>query len=341
MLRSALLLTLVSSLGIAHADTTVTVTLSNEGQQLAQAMGVSPAELAMQVKSKIDEAYQTARINGFLKEFTDATSFSQRGIGVDYSSAPKDFMVGLAANVAIAGNPDVLDSQHITGGLAANFSLMLGMNLSQWDHKKWTVFANGFYQEASLGDLQGSITSFGAHAQYNLVEPAASGGAGTVARWLGLSLTSGIEFTRWNFGTGGTKLSTPFDLSGGGMSTPVTFDSTGKFDLRSTALTVPIEVSTGVRIALISTLFVGAGIDLTPGGKSTLAAGLTGNVHTSDNRDLGSVTITGDGDSKGSPGAFRVLAGGQVNLWKLKIFVQGNVSQAPAASIALGLKFVN
>lgn len=331
---------LLLSVGAARADTTVTVTLSNEGNQVAQAMGISPTELAMQVKGKIDEAYQTARINSFLKEFTNATSFSQRGIGVDYSSAPKGFMAGIAANLAIAGNPDIHDKEHITGGLAANFSIMLGMNLSEWDHKKWTVFANGFYQEASLGDLEGSITSAGAHVQYNLLEPAASGGAGTVARWLGLSVTSGIEYTRWNFGTGGTQLSTPFDLSGGGMTVPVKFDSTGRFDLHSNALTVPIEVSTGLRIALISTIFVGAGIDLTPGGKSTIDAGLTGNVHTDDNRDLGSVTITGDGDSKGSPGQFRVLAGGQVNLWKLKIFVQANVSQAPAASVALGLKFV-
>lgn len=342
MRRIGVLLGVVCSVGAARADTTVTVTLSNEGQQLAQAMGISPAELAMQVKGKIDDAYQTGRITGFLKEFTNATSFSQRGIGVDYSSAPTNFMVGLAANLAIAGNPDIHDKEHITGGLAANFSILLGMNLSEWDHKKWTVFANGFYQEASLGDLDGSITSAGAHVQYNVVEPAASGGTGTVARWLGLSLTSGLEYTRWNFGTGGTPLSTPFDLSGGGMTVPVTFDSTGRFDLHSNALTVPIEVSTGLRIALVSTVFVGAGIDLTPGGKSTIDAGLTGNVKAeADGRDLGSVTITGDGESKGSPGQFRVLAGGQVNLWKLKIFVQANVSQAPAASVALGLKFVN
>ena len=96
-----------------------------------------------------------------------------------------------------------------------------------------------------------------------------------------------------------------------------------------------------MRIALIASVFVGAGIDLTPVGRSTLDAGLNGNVHTDDGRDLAAVTITGDGDSKGSPGQFRLLAGGQVNLWKLKIFVQANVSQAPAASVALGLKFVN
>jgi hypothetical protein len=337
---SAGLLVLLLSLGTAHAETTATVTLSPEGMMLAQAMGISPAELAAQIKTRVDDAYHTGEINSFLKEFTDATSFSQRGIGVDYSSAPTGFMVGMAANLALAGDPDIHDTDHPTGGIAVNFSILLGMNLSEWKHEKWTIFANGFYQSASLGDLEGSITSAGAHVQYNVVAPAKSGGAGTALRWLGLSLTSGLEYTRWNFGTGGTTLSTKFDVSGGGMTQPITLNSTGRFDLRSNAVTVPIEVTTGIRIALISTLFVGAGIDLTPVGNSTVSASLDGVLNTDDGRDLGDVNISGNGDSDGSRGQFRLLAGGQVNLWKLKIFAQANVSQAPAASIAVGLKFV-
>ena len=339
-LPAAVLLTLAATASAARADTTATVTLSPEGMMLAQAMGISPAELAAQIKTRVDDAYQTGRINQFLKEFTNATSFSQRGIGVDYSSAPTGFMAGLAANLAVAGDADVYDRERPTGGLAVNFSLMLGLNLAEWKHPKWTVFANGFYQSASLGDLEGSITSGGAHVQYNVLQPAASGGAGTALRWLGLSLTSGVEYTRWNFGTGGTTLSTDFNVEGGGMTQPITLNSTGRFDLRSNAVTVPIEATTGIRIALIASLFVGAGIDLTPVGNSTVNASLDGTLNTSDGRNLGMVNISGNGDSKGSPGQFRLLAGGQVNLWKLKIFAQANVSQAPAASVAVGLKFV-
>jgi hypothetical protein len=332
-------LSLVVAASVAHADTAVTVTLSPEGMMAAQAMGISPADLAAQVKTRVDDAYHTAQINDFLKEFTNATSFSQRGIGVDYSSAPRGFLVGLASNLALAGDPDIHDHDHPTGGLAVNFSVLLGMNLSEWKHDRWTVFANGFYQSASLGDLDGSITSAGAHVQYNLLQPLESGGTGTALRWLGLSLTSGLEYTRWNFGTNGTTLSTDFDVSGGGMTQPITLHSVGRFDLRSNAVTVPVELTTGIRIALIATLFVGAGVDLTPVGKSTVDASLTGHLDSSQG-DLGTVTITGDGDASGSPGQFRLLAGGQVNLWKLKIFVQANVSQAPAASVALGFKFV-
>lgn len=50
--------------------------------------------------------------------------------------------------------------------------------------------------------------------------------------------------------------------------------------------------------------------------------------------------IKGRGSNNGSPGTARILAGVQLNLWKLKVFGQVNASQAPAASIAFGLKFV-
>ena len=341
MRLAASLVALLASASAARADTSVNVNLSPEGQMLAMAMGVTPAELAAQIKTRIDDAYHTGEINNFLKEFTNATSFSARGLGVDYASAPKSLLIGLAANLALAGNPDIHDTSHPTGGLAVNFGLMVGMNLSEWDHPRWTVFANGFYQKASVGDLEGSITSAGAHLQYNLIQPAATGGAATLVRWIGLSLTSGIEYTRWDLGTGGTTLSTKFDVSGGGMTQPITLDSTGRFDLTSNAVTVPVEATTGIRLALLATLYGGIGIDFTPAGNSTVNAGLDGNLHTADNRDLGTVSITGTGDNKGSPGQVRVLAGGQVNLWKLKIFAQANVSQAPAVSVAVGLKFVN
>ena len=51
---------------------------------------------------KIDDAYHTGEINTFLKEFTNATSFSARGLGVDYSSAPKSLLIGLAVAVLVA-----------------------------------------------------------------------------------------------------------------------------------------------------------------------------------------------------------------------------------------------
>lgn len=88
---------------------------------LAQRLGVSAAELAAQIRSRVDDIYQTANIDDFLEAFTDATSFSARGIGADYASAPRGFIAALAANISAAGDEDIRSEERPTAGVAANF----------------------------------------------------------------------------------------------------------------------------------------------------------------------------------------------------------------------------
>ena len=324
---------------VAVADSQVTVTLSPEGMALASQLGVSPADLEAQIKTDVDDAYNTGNVDSFLRSFSDATSFSARGIGVDYASTPVGFLVGLAANVAAAGNGEISDDEAPTAGVAANFALMLGMNLAKWEHPKWTVFANGFYQSASTDELDGKLLSLGGHLQYRLIEPTKSSGGGAAVRWLGISLTSGFEFTRWTLGVGGKSLDTELDVGGDGGNATLNLAQTGRFDLKTTAFTVPFEASTGVRIALLLSLYGGVGIDVT-GGKSTLDTSLDGTMTTEDNRNVGTVQVVADGSNSGSPATGRIFAGAQLNLWKFKFFVQANASQTPAASIALGFRVV-
>jgi hypothetical protein len=340
MVRALLVVSSLFVPSVAAGDATVTVTLSNEGRQLAQALGTSPEQMAAQIKEQVDGIYQTGNVEGFLRAFTDATSFSARGIGVDYASAPKGFLVGIAANVAAAGNGDIRNDEHPTAGLAANVAIMGGLNLSKWGAPKWTLYGNGFYRGGAADRLDGTIVSAGAHVQYRLAEPTSTQGTtGSAVRWLGLSLTTGIEVTRWSLGLGSDSLETDLDVGEGGAAQTLTLASAGRFDLRSNAITVPFEATTGLRIAVLASVYIGAGIDLTMG-NSTVEANLNGTMRTSDDRDIGTVAITGSGDNAGSPGSVRMLAGAQLNLANFKIFVQASASATPAAAVAFGLKFV-
>jgi hypothetical protein len=340
MIRAVLAAVTLLIPAVAAADTTVNVQLSNEGRALAQQLGTSPEQLAAQIKEQVDGAYQTANVDGFLRAFTDATSFSARGIGVDYASAPTGFLVGIAANVAAAGNGDVRNEDHPTAGLAANLAIMAGLNLKGSGLPKWTLFANGFYRGGAADRLDGTIISAGAHVQYRLVDPTSTQGTtGSAVRWLGLSLTTGIEYTRWNLGLGSDTLDTDLDVGEGAAAQTLALASAGRFDLRSNAVTIPFEATTGLRIAVLASVYIGAGIDLTRG-NSTVEANLNGTLRTSDNRDVGTVAITGNGDNTGSPGSARILAGAQLNLANFKIFVQASASATPAASVAFGLRFV-
>src|ERR1700679_3007117 len=146
-LASWVIVAVLASAGAAHAQGAATVTLTPDGNALASSIGLSPTDLATKITNQVNELYQLDNVNGFLRGFADATSFSNRGLGVDYVSMPHDFMFGIAANVA-ASSPDYLTgTDHPTAGLAPNFGIMMGTNLRGFDFPRWTLFANGFYEK--------------------------------------------------------------------------------------------------------------------------------------------------------------------------------------------------
>jgi hypothetical protein len=337
MRRALLLVTLLAFPAIAHAQSAVTVMLSPQGQALATQAGITETDLEGRIKDQVDSAYDTANINKFLRSFGDATSFAQRGLGVDYMSLPGSFMVGIGAQVGVSSTDELTTDQRPTnGGAAVNASVMIGYNLKDAGHPRWTLFANGFYENGSTDDLSGKIITGGFHVQAKLVEPQADEGAAVVVRWGGIDLTTGVELTRWSFGA---KDDITQQFSVQGIDQQLTLDSTGRFNLTSTAGTIPIELTTGLRILELVSLYVGAGFDIT-GGKTSVDADLTGTLTTPDKTNIGTVHITETGNNTSSPGQFRGLAGVQVNLWSLKVYSQVNVSQLPAASIGFGVRLV-
>lgn len=339
MFRLALVLAFVVASWASRADAqiVVNVDLNAEGQALASQLGVSEAELASRIQTRINEAYDTNNIDGFLRSFTDATAFSMRGLGVDYVSMPKNLILGVGVNFAIAASGDFNAEERPTAGLAPNIGFMAGLNLSEYGSPRWTLFGNGFYRNGSTKSLRGGIFSAGLHAQYRLVLPQEDAGAATVLRWTGIDITSGFELTRWSLGVD-DDIQTNFAVDGSSGSAMLVLDSTGTFDVRSTAMTIPVEVTTGMRIALLVSLYVGAGVDFTAS-TGKLTTSLNGNILTEDARNVGTMTMTGNGDNTGSPVTGRILAGVQLNLWKLKVYTQVNAGPN-AASVGAGIRGV-
>jgi hypothetical protein len=338
MRRAAVLLAL-ALVRTAEAEVTVGVQLDAEGEMLANQIGVSPADLAMQMQSLIDEAYGASDVDGFLRTFADATAFSMRGLGVDYASDPNSLVVGVGANFAVAASEQVNATERPTAGPAANLAFMAGYNLSSQGAPRWTLFGNGFYRKGSTRSLRGGILSAGLHAQYRVANPQRDDGPNTkILRWIGIDLSAGIELTRWNLGIQ-DDITTELGIDGPGGHARVIIDSTGTFDLTSTAATVPIELTTGVRIALLVSVYVGVAADFTAG-TGKLSADLAGTLYAGDGTVIGTSTVTGGGDNSASPVAARILAGTQVNLSHIKLYIQVNGSATPAASLGFGVRGV-
>ena len=313
--------------------------LSQQGQALATSIGESSDQLAADIKAKVEAIYQTNNVSGFLRDFVDATSFSNRGLGVDYASASDDFMIGVAGNVAVSSPDAFSNDTHPTGGAAVNFAGMIGGNLKGLGLPRWSLYANGFYESESTDKLSGDLTSAGLHVQYRLVKPELDKGAGAAAlRWIGIDLTSGVEYTRWTLGVNDT-LSDNYTVGSGTQQQTLTMASTGQLDLTSNVITVPVEATTGIRLVEVLSLYVGGGVDFTAG-TSKIDANLSGAVTDSAGANVGTVKITASGSNTGSPAAARALAGVQLNLWRLKIFAQGNVSQNSVASVSFGVRLL-
>jgi hypothetical protein len=319
MIRAALALLLAPAL--ARADATVTVTLTPEGQQLAQNLGyTSSQELIQRVNDKITSYYQTTRIPQLMGAFADTTAFADRDLGVGYAGDPGQLFVGVVATAAIDSDATFASSTHAYNGEVVNFAVVAGASLAKWDLPRWTVFANAFYASDRLNALDGHLTTVATHVQYRIVDGTPAGDV----RWLGLSATTGVEYARWTLGLAAPiKYSFTIQGDAAGTSRNLTLTSTGTLSLVANTVSVPLELTTGVRFLGHVALYAGGGLDVTAG-SSTLTAGLSGDMTiTSDGTDVGSVVITASGSTSPTPVTVHALAGLQLDAPHFQFYLQG------------------
>ncbi|MGE5181080.1 MAG: hypothetical protein ACM31C_03415 [Acidobacteriota bacterium] len=313
-------LALVLAPALAHADATVTVTLTPAGQQLAQNLGyTSDAELVQRVNDKITSYYQTTRIPQLMTAFADTTAFADRDLGVAYANDPGQIVVGAVATAAIDSDATFASSSHAYNGEVVNFAVMAGAGLARWGLPRWSVFGNAFYASDRLNALDGHLTTTAAHVQYRILDGQRTGDV----RWLGLSATAGLEYARWTLGIA-APIKYAFTVQGdaAGTSRNLTLTSTGTLSLVANTLSMPLEVTTGVRFLGHVALYAGGGLDVAVG-DSTLTAGLAGDMTiTSDGTDVGHVTITASGSQQPTPITVHALGGVQVDLPHFQIYAQ-------------------
>ena len=336
---------LTPRLAQADASASVDITLNADGQRLAEELGLDLEGFQQDVSDKVAGALQISEVQRFLRSFANATSFSNRGIGVDYASNSDRFILGLATNLAVSADlGDEGDDDVPTVGVAPNFTLMGGVNLRRWRHPELTVFANLFHYNADSGELHGGVTSLGLHAQYKLFTPT-RGQKRLLVQWGGLDFTGGVELARWKLGLYG-DLSHDFTFTGAaGTSSTVEATVSGRFDVGATTVTLPLEVTTNVRLLYLLSLYVGGGLDLQVG-EASIGAGTSGALRgTSPTapdtfETIGEVSARASGENSPSLLGYHVLLGVQANLWRLKIFAQASVQPISDVSVATGVRLV-
>ena len=331
-MRRAVVLAVLAQAGVARADSSVEVTLNAQGEQLAADLGFSVADMIATTKVKIDELYKVSRLDQLLRGFADTAASAQRGLGVDYDPDSGDILIGATAG-AIQGDVAIGTTNEYAGSIF-NFAVMAGVNLGRWNQPRWTVFANGFYESTTIHDLDGTLLTLGAHVQYRLVPPTAP----SRVRWIGVLATTGLEYAGWTLGkaTGGT-IESHFTATGTNGSKTIHMSSTGTLEVDATILTVPVELTTGVRFLDVFTFYGGGGVDLTTG-ESTVVAQLNSTLSiNADQLPVGTAIITGSDANSPSGVSVHGLVGFEIHTRHVRVALQGAFAPGETA-VNLGLR---
>ncbi len=310
------------SASVGHAD--VEIRLNAEGEQLAAEFGLTADELAAQMSDQIDLLYQVTHIEDLLHAMSNTAAFSTRGLGASYDVDPGERFLGVTA-AGFHGDVGVgVVNEYVAGSLIA-LALTAGVNVKD----RWTVFAGAGYWETELRGLEGDLFSVGAHVQYQLLP-----GRGTSnARWTGLAVTSGLDHVRLNVG----RVDTIKNRFAIGTRT-IRMASTGDLTVEARTLSVPLEVSTGVRLGRVFGVYAAGGIALTTG-KTTIDAALESQLSMFEDNPiaLGEATIEAEGSSSPSSLTAHALGGVELHTRHFRLFTQGVVASGQVG-VALGMR---
>ena len=330
----------------------VNITPAPGADAFATAAGyTSTAALVQQLTFQVNGLFQTDNVGAFLKDFQNAQSFSTKGLGVDYAS--EGTLVEAGATLSFASNVDKAykpsgsyTDPPISGG-GGSFSLMGGVGLGLIGIDPLMVFGNWFKGSASLGQLDGNYQNWGLHGQLRLLGPSRSSSATqALIRWGGIAITSGADYSRLTLSSSRNIKST-FNTGTSGVLVPVTVTSDGPvvFSLEQTTWSVPLEVTTSLRLLTLLSVYGGIGFDWQLGGGSDMNIAMSANLSGKSPLDgsavsLGTATINASGHVNPSAARLREIFGVQINAMLVRIFVQMNVTgDTPLlTSVAAGLR---
>jgi hypothetical protein len=337
------------ALGARLANAQIIITPGSDAAAFASSIGMTTDQLTALINNKVDGLLQVTNLNAFLRDFQNAQSFSSKGLGVDYASEATLVEAGatlsLASNVDKAYKPSGSYTDPPISGGGANFSLMAGLGLGLIGLDPVMIFGNWFKGSASLGQLDGNYQNWGFHGQLRLLGPSRSMSATKLLiRWGGIAITSGVDYAHVGLSSKKTIAST-FDIAPGA---PVTVTSSGSlaFTLDQTTWSVPLEVTTSLRLLSLITVYGGLGLDWQLGGDCNMhvlmqGANLSGKVQGVTYNNLGSVDVKVDGQVSPSAARMREIFGVQLSILDvIRIFAQVNTtaSSPMLTSLAMGLR---
>jgi hypothetical protein len=306
-----------------------------------KAAGLDPQAVESELGAKIDSNLLPGEQPKLLSGMANATAISARGMGVDYGLDVEKLVAGVGLGSGIAYSGSLLgrgDDQVVpSGGFATQLSVMAGICPGGF------VPGDGFFDRVrifvhwmtfdmpSQHILSGSLQNVGGNLQLQLVRRADF----KVGAWNGLALTGGYDATLFRLRL---ESDLPIDTTVDG--TEIGWDATGSYEIDATAGSIPLEVSTALRVLAI-TVFAGAGYDFVTASADRTAA-LEGPVEaerSGERASLGTATVSLEGEAEGDRQLFRGFGGVEVRIFVVELYGQLNVADNDTVGGHLGVRF--
>lgn len=285
----------------------------------AQAAGVDPDDVVAALRTAAGSTLNLDDQATFLEQMARATALSSKGMGVDYGSNLQRFVIGGGIGTGADGMGATFGRGETAlpeGGFAFMGTVMAGLNLGaaapdDSPARRFRVYAHGLAGTGSREPFAGSMVNYGGHLQVQLLR---AKGSKTVA-WNGIDFTTGYEGGVYRL-----TLESAVPVSPG---EGVTWDATGTYTVEARAASVPLELSSSLKLAVVSA-WAGVGYDLLLDGTASSTIGLGGDISaTAQGRTatLGTAAITAESSAVAPPvGAPRVFLGAQANLAIVKVY---------------------
>lgn len=315
----ALMFLITAALSPAAMAQSITI---NVDPDLAAQAGLDAPTVEADLKDIGRGDLQLEDLSGFMSQMANAAVLSTKGMGVDYATNPQRFVVGGSVGSAVSGAGVQLGRGGKTvpeGGFAFQVTGMAGVNLGVFAEdesalRRVMVYANGMMLTTAMDPFEGTLINAGGHVAVQLVRPDGRGG---LLEWGGLTLTSGYEYTSYEM-----TLTRAIPIDAG----QVRWDATGRYDMKADASSIPLELSTNLRVSVV-TAYLGGGVDLNQGSDATSEISLGGDINATIDGDtlrLGDATakagLTGSGDMVMPRG----FVGLQINILPVKVYGQLN-----------------
>lgn len=286
-----------------------------------------PSLLEAELRGAFDDTLMLEEQQAYMEQMADANVLSAKGMGVDYASKFETFVIGGGFGSAVNSAGFTFsrgDAALPAGGFAFQASVMAGLHLGALSRKngfgdRVRIYANGLYAPVAGDPFAGELLNYGGHIQFALIHP--TGTKASPVRFAGVDLTTGYERSRYVM-----RLEQGLPVP----SNEVTWAATGAYTITSDAQSVPLELSTGLKVAVLS-LYVGGAADINVRGGSSGEVRLEGALSADDpstgqSYGIGTASVLATARGDAAPITPRAFGGLMAHLLFFKLYGHLNVT---------------